>query len=146
MEGEIPALNAAVTCHNGELLQLGKVHALDKRLVEVITVLFKTLDQPFEELSTLLIPQPEDVLESVYYSIDAAQAIKVALPVSALAPGHQLLFGIGEGGRVGGEDPISLNISYTEPERDLTARVRRTWDAEILTLNRGRAERPWPIW
>ncbi len=61
-------------------------------------VLLQGSDQPLKELPALLVPQLQDMAKGIHHRIQAAQPIEVALPVSALAPSHQLLVGVGEGG------------------------------------------------
>jgi hypothetical protein len=99
---------------------------MEKGLVEVITVSFKSFDQLLKQFLTLLVPEMKEVSESIHDRIHAAQPIEVSLPVSAPASGHQLLFGAGEGGWVGGDDPTSARASRTEHDGNLTLGLGRT--------------------
>jgi hypothetical protein len=110
LEGKLPALNAALTRHHDESLQLTEVHPLEKRLVEVNTVLLQGLNQLAKQRSALLIPHLQDIPEGIHDGVDAAQAVKVSLSVSTVALGHQLLIGAGKGGREGGDDPTLIGI------------------------------------
>jgi hypothetical protein len=88
LELQFLTLNATLTRKHHEPLQLGEVHPSENGMVKVITISFKGFDQPREQLLTLLIPQLQDMPEGVHDGIDAAQPVKISLPVSARALSH----------------------------------------------------------
>jgi hypothetical protein len=66
LEFQGPTLNAPLTRKHQEPLQLGKIHPMEKGLVEVIVVSLKALYQLPKQLLTLLLPKVEDVPEGVH--------------------------------------------------------------------------------
>jgi hypothetical protein len=84
--------------------------------VEAVTVLPQRLDQLPEQLPALLIPQPQEIPQGVDDGVDAAQAVEISLPVSALALGHQLLAGTGLGKGRGGGKPRAVETLPKGPK------------------------------
>jgi len=110
LERQLLTLNVTLPRNHHEPLQLGEVHPLEERLVEVVTVLLKCLDQLAKQRLTLLVTQPQDIPKSVHDGINAAQPIEVSLPVSTPALRHQLSIAADLGAEKGGGKPIAAEI------------------------------------
>jgi hypothetical protein len=107
VEGETPLPAAFLARNSHQPLQLTEVQSLKERLVKARAVPRKGFDQLRKQLSRLLVSQLENMSKGIHNRIHAAQPIEISLPVSAPALRHQLLFGAGEGGCEGGDDPTS---------------------------------------
>ncbi|GEO18739.1 hypothetical protein MAE02_64350 [Microvirga aerophila] len=96
-------LSTPLAPHSYDPLQLAETHSSEEWLMKARAVLLKSSDQLSEQLLALLLPQVEDMPNSIHHRVDAAQSIKISRPVGAPVFAHQLLVGAGEGGWSGGD-------------------------------------------
>ncbi len=130
-----------MACDHYEPSELPEIHPVKEGLVNARTVLLKGLDQLLEQPVTLLIPELQDVAKGIHHRVDATQPVKVSLPVSALALGHQLLVGAGEGDWDGGDNPVATKSLESGAVCSLAAKRCMVCDNVVWLTNKVSSER-----